>query len=86
MSQKWKIVCDNCNKEADIDEEDNTENGWFWNPTFHLCWMNPITKKGKNVHEIKIRDERDPDFCSEDCALEWYKKQLKEIKKEKHRR
>ena len=76
MSNKSIRVCDTCGKEMPIEKTTTAIKGWYWISKLTLGFNNPKPKKkDKSIHLIKI-DETDPDFCSEECAINWFTRQL----------
>jgi hypothetical protein len=79
-------ICDNCKKKAVADAdyitgEFEAKKNWFQIVNINLWWIN---NKGAS-YNIDIDDDDDPDFCSEKCAIEWFTKQLKEVKKQENK-
>jgi len=81
MSVKSTRVCDECGKEKAVDSGDFPPE-WFRLSVITLGYWN---KQGdcNTINQLRIGEGNgDPDFCSEKCAIEWFKKALKGIKVE----
>jgi len=77
------FVCDECGKEEHSVSTYNTHPKWFRLERITLFYSpstTPFTLHEENI--LEINDETDPDFCSEECLLNWMKKEITKIKKE----
>lgn len=81
-----KVICDNCGKK--IDAGNNTDGGqhrtplgWYRVERLSLFYRPKRYNKKylKDRNKLDINEETDPDFCCQECAIEWFKKQLNKV-------
>ena len=83
MSNEVTKVCDTCGKHIKAESIDDTPVNWYTLSELKLYWGNP-KPNNKYSNKLEILDDKDPDFCSEECAINWFKLQLKKIKTKKY--
>jgi DNA/RNA endonuclease YhcR with UshA esterase domain len=79
----YSKTCDYCgNHSEEVLNANNTAKGWFRINTMKMYHRPKNCDYKKDVPEnniLYIRDDDDPDFCSIECALGWFEKELKKI-------